>query len=92
MRKVPPQQTVMTAITAIVIVMWISTGAMIIPQSAYAQQDDGNPSLSSVDNCGSDELAASINGAIQCMQQGECYSEQFEGKETKHCNFMMSNL
>ena len=94
MRKVPPpQQTVMTAITAIVIVMWISTGAMVIPQAAYAQQDNGNPSpLSShVDNCASDELPASINGAIQCMKQGECYSEQFEGKEAKHCNFMMSN-
>jgi hypothetical protein len=24
------------------------------------------------------------------MRQGECYSEQFEGKEVKHCNFMMS--
>ena len=82
----------MTAITAIVIVMWISAVAMVIPQAAYAKQNDGNPSpLSSVDNCGSDELPASINGAIQCMKQGECYSEQFEGKEAKHCNFMMSN-
>ena len=95
MRKVPPpQQTVMTAITAIVIVMWISAVAMVIPQAAYAQQNEGNPSpLSSDvdDNCASDELPASINGAIQCMKQGECYSEQFEGKEAKHCNFMMSN-
>ncbi|MFL6402016.1 MAG: hypothetical protein ACJ71M_00850 [Nitrososphaeraceae archaeon] len=81
----------MTAITAIVIVMWLSAVAMIIPQAAYAQQDNGNPSLSSVDNCGSDELPASINGAIQCMKQGECYSEQFEGKEAKHCNFVMSS-
>ena len=84
-----PQQTIMTAITAIVI--GISIVAMIIPQAAYAQQDNGNPSLSSDDNCASNELPASINGTIQCMQQRECYSEQFEGKEAKHCNFMMSN-
>ena len=81
----------MTAATAIV--MWISTVAMVIPQSTYAQQDEGNQSLSSsssVDGCASDQLPASINGRIQCMRQGECYSEQFEGKEVKHCNFMMS--
>ena len=91
----------MTAETAIV--MWISTVAMVIPQSTYAQQDEGNQSLSSssssslsssssssVDSCASDQLPASINGRIQCMRQGECYSEQFEGKEVKHCNFMMS--
>ena len=82
---------IMTAATAIV--MWISTVAMVIPQSTYAQQDEGNQSLSSsssVDGCASDQLPASINGRIQCMRQGECYSEQFEGKEVKHCNFMMS--
>jgi hypothetical protein len=82
----------MTAATAIV--MWISTVAMVLPQSTYAQQDEGNQSLSSssssVDSCASDQLPASINGRIQCMRQGECYSEQFEGKEVKHCNFMMS--
>jgi hypothetical protein len=65
------------------------------PQSIYAQQDEGNQSLSSsslssVDSCASDQLPANINGRIQCMGQGECYSEQFEGKEVKHCNFMMS--
>jgi hypothetical protein len=82
---------IMTAATAIV--AWISTVTMVIPQAAYAQQNEVNPPLSSsssVDSCASDQLPASINGRIQCMRQGECYSEQFEGKEVKHCNFMMS--
>jgi hypothetical protein len=86
-----PQQTVIVMTAAVTIVMLISTLAMVIPQAAYAQQNEVNPSLSSdVDSCASDELPASINGRIQCMRQGECYSEQFEGKEVKHCNFMMS--
>jgi hypothetical protein len=90
MTKVP-QQTVIVMTAAVTIVMLISTLAMVIPQAAYAQQNEVNPSLSSdVDSCASDELPASINGRIQCMRQGECYSEQFEGKEVKHCNFMMS--
>ena len=80
---------IMTAATAII--AWISTVAMVIPQAAYAQQNDVNPPLSSssssVDNCVSDELPTSINGGIQCMRQGECYSEQFEGKGVKHCNY-----
>jgi hypothetical protein len=85
------QQTVIVMTAALTVVMWISTLAMVIPQAAYAQQNEVNPSLSSdVDSCASDELPASINGRIQCMRQGECYSEQFEGKEVKHCNFMMS--
>ncbi len=79
----------MTAATAIV--AWISTVAMIIPQAAYAQQNEVNPPLSSasssVDSCASDQLPASINGRIQCIGEGECYSEQFEGKEVKHCNY-----
>ena len=79
---------------ALTVVMWISTLAMVIPQAAYAQQDEGNPSLSSssVDNCASDQLPASIDGTIRCMGQGECYSEDFEfdGKKVKHCNFMTS--
>jgi hypothetical protein len=96
MGKVSPQLTVivMTAAATATIVMWISTLAMaMIPQTAYAQQNEVNPPLSSsssVDSCAADELPASINGGIQCMRQGECYSEQFEGKEVKHCNFMMS--
>jgi hypothetical protein len=71
----------------------LPTLAMVIPQAAYAQQDEGNPSLSSVDNCASDELPASIDGTIRCMGPGECYSEEFEfdGKKVKHCNFMTSN-
>ncbi len=86
-----PQQTVMVTTTAILtIVMWISAAAMVIPQAAHAQQDEINPSpLSSDvdDDCASDELPASINGRIQCIRQGECYSQQFEGKEVKHCNY-----
>jgi hypothetical protein len=92
-RKVT-QQVVMIMIAATAIIAWISTVAMVIPQAAYAQQNDVNPPLSSssssVDHCASDELPTSINGGIQCLQEGECYSEQFEGKEVKHCNFMMS--
>jgi hypothetical protein len=87
-----PQHTVIVMTAALTVVMWISTLAMVIPQAAYAQQDERNPSLSSVDNCASDELPASIDGTIRCMGQGECYSEEFEfdGKKVKHCNFMMS--
>ena len=92
MGKVPEQTViVMTAAAIVTIVMWIWTLAMVMPQAAYAQQDEINPSsLSSSDvddNCASDELPASINGRIQCIPQGVCYSEQFEGKEVKHCNY-----
>jgi hypothetical protein len=82
----------MIMIAATAIVALISTVAMVIPQAAYAQQNEVNPPLSSssVDSCASDQLPASIDGKIRCMGQGECYSEQFEGKEVKHCNFMMS--
>jgi hypothetical protein len=88
-----PQQTVIVMTAALTVIMWISTLAMVIPQAAYAQQNPplSSSSSSSVDGCASDELPASINGRIQCMRQGECYSEQFEGKEVKHCNFMMSD-
>jgi hypothetical protein len=87
-----PRQSVMIMIAATAIVALISTVAMVIPQAAYAQQNEVNPPLSSssVDSCASDQLPASIDGKIRCMGQGECYSEQFEGKEVKHCNFMMS--
>jgi hypothetical protein len=89
-RKVP-QQFVVIMIAATAIIAWISTVAMVIPQAAYAQQDEVNPSLSSSsDGCASDQLPAGINGRIQCLREGECYSQQFEGKEVKHCNFMMS--
>jgi hypothetical protein len=61
-----PQQTVIVMTAAIVtIVMWILTVAMVIPEAAYAQQDERNPSsLSSSDvddDCASDELPASTN-------------------------------
>jgi hypothetical protein len=84
-----PQQTVIVITAALTVVMWISTLAMVIPQAAYAQQDEGNPSplSSDVDDCASDELPASVNGRTQCIRQGECYSEEFEGKEVKHCNY-----
>ena len=47
------------------------------PQAAYAQQDERNPSSlsSDVDNCASDELPASIDGTIRCMEH---YSYEFE--------------
>lgn len=86
MRKVQQQFVIVLTAT---IVIWISTVTTLIPQAAYAQQNQENQSSSN--NCASDQLPASINGTIQCMQEGQCYSEQFEGKEAKHCNFMMSN-
>ena len=91
MKKVRQQSAiVLTAAAAILI--WISIVAMIIPQTVFAKKDEGNPSSSS-DDCKSDQLPASIDGKTRCMGQGECYSEDFEvdGKEVKHCNFMMSN-
>ena len=91
MRKVR-QQSVIVLTAAAAILIWISIVAMIIPQIVFANKDEGNPS-SSTDDCKSDQLPASIDGKIRCMGQGECYSEDFEidGKEVKHCNFMMSN-
>lgn len=86
MRKVQQQFVIVLTAT---IVIWISTVTTVIPQAAYAQKNQENQSSSN--NCASDQLPASINGTIQCIQQRQCYSEQFEGKEAKHCNFMMSN-
>ncbi len=93
-----PQQTVTVVTAAVTIVICISTLAMVIPQAAYAQQDEVNPSspLSSSDvddKCASDQLPARIDGTIRCMDPGECYSSEFEfeGKEVKHCNFMTSS-
>ena len=89
-----PQQFVMIMTAATAIVAWISIVAMVIPQAAYAQQNEVNPPLSSsssssVDSCASDELPASIDGTTRCIEE-EYYSYEFEGKEVKHCNFMMS--
>ena len=94
MGKVPQQTVIVMTAAAVTIVMLISTLAMVmVPQAAYSQQNEVNPPLSSasssVDSCASDQLPASINGRIQCIGEGECYSEQFDGKEVKHCNYMM---
>jgi hypothetical protein len=87
------KQFVIVMTAAAILVMGVSTVLMvIIPQATYAQGSQGNQSSSDA-NCAPDQLPASINGAIQCMRPGECYSEEFEfdGDETevKHCNFMM---
>jgi hypothetical protein len=79
--------------TAVAIVIWISTATIVLPPAVYANKEEGNPS-SSGDDCKSDELPASIDGKIRCMEEGECYSGEFEfdgkEKEVKNCNFMMS--
>jgi hypothetical protein len=92
MRKVREQSVITLTAAAAAILIWISMLAMIIPQTVYANKDEVNPSSSS-DDCKSDELPASIDGKIRCMGEGECYSGDFEvdGKEVRHCNFMMSN-
>ena len=86
-------QKFVLVITAVAIVSWIFTAAIVLPTAVYANNDEGNPS-SSGDDCKSDELPASIDGKIRCMEEGECYSGEFEfdgkEKEVKNCNFMMS--
>ena len=59
MGKVPQQTVIVTTAAIVTIVLWISAVAIVIPQEAYAQQDEVNPSpLSSDvdDNCASDQL------------------------------------
>ena len=91
------QRQFVILLTAATILMGISTVAMLIPQAAYASTDGADRSSSSNDDddedCGSDELPASIDGTIRCMGPGECYSSEFEfdGERVKHCNFMTSN-
>jgi hypothetical protein len=92
MRKAPQQTVIVTTAAIVTIVMWISTLAIVIPQAAYAQQDEVNPSLSSSsssDSCASDQLPARIDGTIRCMDPGECYSSEseFDGEKVKHCNY-----
>ena len=91
MRKI--LQKPVLVITAVAIVIWISTATIVLPPAVFANKDEGNPS-SSGDDCKSDELPASIDGKISCMEQGECYSGEFEfdgkEKEVNNCNFMMS--
>jgi hypothetical protein len=74
-------------------VMFISTVTMMITQAAYATRDEGglSSSLDEIDDCESDELPALIDGTTRCMRAGECYSYDVEGKDVKHCNFMMSS-
>ena len=70
-----------TVVTAVAIVVGISTLAMmmIIPQTAaYATQDE---------DCDSDESPASIDGRTRCIGEGECESYEFDGKEVKHCDY-----
>ena len=73
------QQSIIV-VTAVTIVMGISTLAMMmIPQTAaYATQDE---------DCDSDELPASIDGTTRCIGEGECESYEFDGKEVKHCDY-----
>ena len=90
------QQHFVILLTAATILMGISTVSILIPHAAYASTDESDRFSSSNDDdedCGSDELPASIDGTIRCMGQGECYSEQFEfdGERVKHCNFLTSN-
>jgi hypothetical protein len=89
MEKVPQKTVIVTTAAIVTIVMWISTVAMVIPQAAYAQQDEVNPSplSSDVDDCASDEHSASIDGKTKCIGEGECESYEFEGKEVKHCDY-----
>jgi hypothetical protein len=90
------QHQFVVLLTAATIIMGISTVAMLIPQALYASTDESDPQSSSSDDdedCGSDELPASIDGTIRCMGPGECYSSEFEfdGEKVKHCNFLTSN-
>ena len=92
------QRQFVILLTTATIIMGISTVAMLIPQAAYATEDEEDRFSSSSDDdendgdCASDEQPASIDGKISCMGQGECYSEQFEfaGKKVKHCNSLMT--
>jgi hypothetical protein len=89
------QHQFLVLLTAATIVMGISTVAMLTPQALYASTDESDRSSSSDDDedCGSDELPASIDGTTRCMGPGECYSSEFEfdGEKVKHCNFLTSN-
>jgi hypothetical protein len=86
MRKIQ-QQFVIVMIVAIV--MYISAAAVVIPQAAYANQDEEN--LSPSDNCASDEVPAIIDRTMDCLRPEECKSFEIEGKVAKHCNFMMTD-
>ena len=56
---------------------------MVIPQAAYATQDEENkPQSSDDEDCGSDEVPASIDGTIECIGEGECKSFLIETNRT----------
>jgi len=73
-------QQYIIVVTAVTIVMGISTLAMMMisQTAAYATQDE---------DCDSDESPASIDGTIRCIGEGECESYEFDGKEVKHCDY-----
>jgi hypothetical protein len=93
MRRIQRQFVIL--LTAATTIMGISTVAMLMSQASYASTDESDRSSSSDDeeDCGSDELPASIDGTIRCMGPGECHSEQFgfDGEKVKYCNFMTSD-
>ena len=60
--------------TAVTIVMGISAVAMVLPQAAYATENEENLSSSrKYEECSSDDLPAHIDEAIRCMEQGVLY-------------------
>ncbi len=63
------QRQFVILLTAATIIMGISTVAMLIPQSAYATQDEGNPSSSEDEDYSSNELPAGIDRTIRCMDK-----------------------
>ena len=89
------QRQFVILLTAATTIMGTSTVAMLMSQASYASTDESDRSSSSDDeeDCGSDELPASIDGTIRCMGPGECHSEQFgfDGEKVKYCNFMTSD-
>jgi hypothetical protein len=89
------QRQFVILLTAATTIMGISTVAMLMSQASYASTDESDRSSSSdeEEDCGSDELPASIDGTIRCMGPGECHSEQFgfDGEKVKYCNFMTSD-
>ena len=89
------QRQFVILLTAATTIMGTSTVAMLMSQASYASTDESDRSSSSDDeeDCGSDELPASIDGTIRCISPGECHSEQFgfDGEKVKYCNFMTSD-
>jgi hypothetical protein len=55
---------------------------------SFSSNNDDNKENDLVydEDCGSDEVPASIYRTIECIREGECKSYEFDGKEVKHCN------